>query len=120
VGNTVVRRPDGSTVRVPNPGRPRRTAVVCNNVAGFAVYVERPLVNPLVFTRTPTYTNDFFSGRNTSSNRLPRYMDIALELLNEKEARQAAPWYTWIAPRRVETATGAARTASANATSEPP
>lgn len=62
-------------------GRPGSSRFIAKNVAGFAV-----------FARTPTgaLVRDYDSTDAAYSNRLPGYVDIAIELLNDRDARQAA------------------------------
>ena len=80
-------------------GRPGSSRFIAKNVAGFAV-----------FARTPdgTLVRDYTSSDTAYSNRLPGYVDIAIELLNDRDARQAAdlqlrglPYTNFVADRVV-------------------
>lgn len=68
-------------------GRPSANYFVAKNVVGFAVYAP---------DYDGTLTREFYSdaaieidGTN-NSDRLPTFVDVCLELLNDREARQAA------------------------------
>jgi hypothetical protein len=69
---------------VANPARPTYPAVVCHNIAAFRVFTDA-----IVAGRTGV-TNDYSSGLAVYGGRLPRYLDVSLELLTDKDARQAA------------------------------
>lgn len=60
--------------------------VVCENVAGFAVYAADPWIS--VFEEGTSLMRNFYSA--DYSNMPPPYVDICLELLNDRPARQIA------------------------------
>ena len=67
--------------------RPGSSRFIVKNITGFAVYVPNPTDGEL--------TRDYYSaaelaGYADSSNRVPEYADICIEILPDREARQAA------------------------------
>jgi hypothetical protein len=62
-------------------GRPGDSRFIAKNVAGFAVFARKP---------DGKLTRDYLSSTPAYSNRLPGYVDVAIELLNDRDARQAA------------------------------
>lgn len=62
-------------------GRPGSSRFIAKNVAGFAVFARKP---------DGKLTRDYYSGAPAYTNRLPGYVDVCIELLNDRDARQAA------------------------------
>jgi prepilin-type N-terminal cleavage/methylation domain-containing protein len=62
-------------------GRPGTSRFIAKNVAGFAVFARKP---------NGQLIRDYYSGTPAYTNRLPGYVDVCIELLNDRDARQAA------------------------------
>ena len=60
--------------------------VVCENVSAFAVYVRDPSISIFDESLPPNMLREYYSY----SNAPPPYLDICLELLSEKAAKQIA------------------------------
>lgn len=69
-----------------NPGLPGNGRFIAKNVSAFSVYV--PDNNPASPTRG-TLVREYLSTTAANSNRLPEFVDICLELMTDREARQA-------------------------------